>query len=222
MAVLGLFFVYLSAIKSMLRPMKLMVVTMPTFFVEEDKILTALFEEGLDVLHLRKPQTPAMFAERLLTLIPKKFHSRIVIHEHFYLKEEFGLKGVHLNAHNPSEPHDHYGHVSCTCRSLEEVKKQKPLHDYVFLHPVYDSISQAGGISPFLPEDLRRAQRDRIIDSNVVALGGITADRILEVKDLGFGGAALMGDLWLRFDVRTTESYRELIEYFREIRRLAD
>ncbi len=34
--------------------MKLIVVTTPTFFVEEDKIITALFEEGLDVLHLRK------------------------------------------------------------------------------------------------------------------------------------------------------------------------
>ena len=29
--------------------MKLIVVTAPTFFVEEDKIITALFEEGLDI-----------------------------------------------------------------------------------------------------------------------------------------------------------------------------
>lgn len=29
--------------------MKLIVVTTPTFFVEEDKIITALFEEGLDL-----------------------------------------------------------------------------------------------------------------------------------------------------------------------------
>ena len=50
--------------------MKLIVVTTPTFFVEEDKIITALFEEGLDILHLRKPETPAMYSERLLTLIP--------------------------------------------------------------------------------------------------------------------------------------------------------
>ena len=35
--------------------MKLIVVTTPTFFVEEDKIMTALFEEGLAVLHHRKP-----------------------------------------------------------------------------------------------------------------------------------------------------------------------
>ena len=58
--------------------MKLIVVTTPTFFVEEDKIITALFEEGLDILHLRKPETPAMYSERLLTLIPEKYHRRIV------------------------------------------------------------------------------------------------------------------------------------------------
>lgn len=81
------------------------VVTTPTFFVEEDKIITALFEEGLDILHLRKPETPAMYSERLLTLIPEKYHRRIVTHEHFYLKEEFNLMGIHLNARNPSEPH---------------------------------------------------------------------------------------------------------------------
>jgi len=66
--------------------MKLIVVTTPTFFVEEDKIITALFEEGLDILHLRKPETPAMYSERLLTLIPEKYHRRIVTHEHFYMK----------------------------------------------------------------------------------------------------------------------------------------
>ena len=64
--------------------------------MEEDKIITALFEEGLDTLHLRKPGTAPMFAERLLTLIPEQYHKRIVVHGHFYLKEEYKLKGIHL------------------------------------------------------------------------------------------------------------------------------
>ena len=80
--------------------MKLIVVTAPTFFVEEDQIITALFEEGLDILHLRKPETPAMYSERLLTLIPSIYHKRIVTHEHFYLQEEFQLMGIHLRLHH--------------------------------------------------------------------------------------------------------------------------
>ena len=35
--------------------MKLVVMTQPTFFVEEDKIIASLFDEGLDALHLFKP-----------------------------------------------------------------------------------------------------------------------------------------------------------------------
>ena len=41
--------------------MKLIVVTAPTFFVEEDQIITALFEEGMDILHLRMPCMPNGF-----------------------------------------------------------------------------------------------------------------------------------------------------------------
>ena len=64
--------------------MKLIVITTPTFFTEEDQIITALFEEGLDYLHLRKPGTEPIYAERLLTLIPEQYHKRIVVHDHFY------------------------------------------------------------------------------------------------------------------------------------------
>ena len=108
--------------------MKLIVVTAPTFFVEEDKIITALFEEGLDILHLRKPETPAMYSERLLTLIPEKYHKRIITHEHFYLQEEFSLMGIHLNTRNSKEPHDYSGHISCTCHSLLAGERDAGLH----------------------------------------------------------------------------------------------
>ena len=54
--------------------MKLILLTPPDFFVEEDKILTALFEEGLDLLHLRKPDTEPVYSERLLTLLPESHH----------------------------------------------------------------------------------------------------------------------------------------------------
>lgn len=62
-------------------------------------------------------ETPAMYSERLLTLIPDKYHRRIVTLEHFYLKEEFNLMGIHLNARNPKEPHDYY--VTSAVRAIQ-------------------------------------------------------------------------------------------------------
>ena len=77
--------------------MKLIVMTKSTFFVEEDKILSSLFEEGLENLHLYKPGSEPMYSERLLTLLSDSYYKRITVHDHFYLKEEYGLRGIHLN-----------------------------------------------------------------------------------------------------------------------------
>lgn len=200
--------------------MKLIVVTTPTFFVEEDKIITELFEEGLDILHLRKPETPAMYAERLLTLIPEKYHRRIVTHEHFYLKEEFNLMGIHLNTRNPKEPHDYSGHISCTCHTLEEVKNRKHFYDYLFMSPVFDCITKEGVSSAFSALDLRQASKEHIIDSKVMALGGITPDNILQIKDYGFGGAVIMGDLWNKFNMRSDRDYLEIIRHFTKLKNM--
>ncbi len=202
--------------------MKLIVVTSPAFFVEEDKIITSLFEEGLDILHLRKPETSAMFSERLLTLIPRQYHKRIITHEHFYLKEEFNLRGIHLNARNPKEPHDYAGHISYTCHTIEELKQKKHFYDYVFLTPIYDCITKEGVLSGFRPEELRQAGKERIIDNQVMALGGITPDNILEIKDFGFGGAAISGDLWNKFDRHKDRDYMGIIRHFRMLKKMSE
>lgn len=202
--------------------MKLIVVTAPTFFVEEDKIITTLFEEGLDILHLRKPETPAMYSERLLTLIPKQYHKRIVTHEHFYLQEEFNLMGIHLNVRNPKEPHDFSGHISCTCHSLDEVRNKKHFYDYLFLSPIYDCITKDGVSSGFEAKELRQAGKERIIDNKVMALGGITPNNILEIKDYGFGGAVVVGDLWNKFNACTDRDYLEVIRHFKKLKEMAD
>ena len=63
--------------------MKLILMTRPEFFVEEHQILTALFDEGLDTLHLRKPNSEPVYSERLLSLIPDGYRKKIVVHDHF-------------------------------------------------------------------------------------------------------------------------------------------
>lgn len=200
--------------------MKLIVITSPTFFIEEDKIITVLFEEGLDILHLRKPETPAMYSERLLTLIPEKYHKRIVTHEHFYLKKEFNLMGVHLNSRNQKEPHDYAGHISSSCRSLEDLKRKKHFYDYVFLRPMYDT--ETGLLTDYSAEDLRKSVKEKLIDNNVMAFGGITPENILEVKDFGFGGAVVMNNLWDKFDSCNDKDYVALIEHFKMLKEMAD
>lgn len=202
--------------------MKLYVITTPTFFVEEHNIINALFEEGLDGLHLRKPDSQPIYSERLLRLIDHRWHKRIVVHDHFYLKSEFSLRGIHLNRRNPEPPRNYRGQLTRSCHSISELREWKPRLAYAFLSPIYDSISKTGYASAFSTQTLEMAAEDGTIDSKVVALGGIDTANITQVRNIGFGGAALMGTLWNRFDNHSSSSYSDLIKHFHTLRKLAD
>lgn len=202
--------------------MKLILLTPPDFFVEEDKILTALFEEGLDILHLRKPGTEPVYSERLLTLLPQSCLNQIVVHDHFYLRDEFNLKGIHLNSRNPEPPSHYKGHISKSFHDLETLKNEKKQFSYSFLSPIFDSISKSDYTAAFDMEVLKKVASQGIIDKKVMALGGITCENMRTIKDLGFGGAVVLGDLWNRFNIHSTLDYKELINHFRKLRKAAD
>lgn len=202
--------------------MKLILITTPTFFTEEDQILTALFEEGLDILHVRKPQSDALYTERLLSLLPAQYHKRIVLHDHFQLTREFNLMGIHLNHRNPEPPVGYGGHISCSCHSIDDVRRRKGPCDYVFLSPIFDSISKNNYSPAYTRTQLMQAAKAGIIDRKVIALGGVNTVNMLHVKELGFGGAAVLGDVWSRFSLFDTVSYKSLLSHFRKLKSLAE
>ena len=216
------FFVFFCNANSDIKLMKLILLTPPDSFVEEDKILSALFEEGLDLLHLRKPGTEPVYSERLLTLLPESHHDQIVVHDHFYLKDEFNLRGIHLNSRNPEAPAGYKGHISKSFHHLDELKAEKKAFNYAFLSPIFDSISKSDYTAAFDMKTLEEASARGIIDKKVMALGGITTENMAVVKDLGFGGVVILGDLWNRFNIHSTLDYKELINHFRKLRKAAD
>lgn len=199
--------------------MKLILLTNEEFFVEEDQIISLLFEEGLDVLHLRKPGSDPVYSERLLTLLPDEYHKQIVVHDHFYLKKEFNLMGIHLNSRNPEPPAGYKGHVSKSLHSLEEVTAEKKKFDYVFLSPIFDSISKSGYPSAFDRTLLESAHKSGVIDHRVMALGGVSLQNIPIIKDCGFGGVVIKGDLWNRFDIHSNKDFKSLLDHFKMLRK---
>lgn len=202
--------------------MKLILMTPPKFFIEEHLILNELFEEGLDILHIRKPNTEAVYTERLLSLISEKFRKRIVLHDNFYLKNEYNLKGIHLNSRNPELPLKYKGHISCSCHTPEEVIAHKKTCNYVFLSPIFNSISKEDYQSNFTLSELEQLAKQKVIDRKVMALGGIHLGNIQKIKDLGFGGAVILGDIWNRFNIHSTESYKDLITHFHKLKKASE
>ena len=199
--------------------MKLIIMTKSTFFVEEDKILTTLFEAGLDNLHLYKPGSEPVFSERLLTLLPDNYYGRITVHDHFYLKEEFNLRGIHINNTQTQPPLGYRGNISRTCKSIVDLKDTKKCSNYVFLKTIFDSQSNPADKSTLTMDELKEASRRGLIDKRVYAMGGMNLNNISLAKDLGFGGVVICGDLWNRFDILGGLDYKELISHFEKLRK---
>lgn len=204
--------------------MKLIVLSTPNFFVEEDQILTALFEEGLDLLHIRKPASEPVLSERLLTLIPSQYHKNIVVHNHFYLKEEYGLRGIHLSQQEPIKPRDYRGKTTCTCYTLDQLAEERKngYHDYIFLDSIFSGITEDHRPSSFTTDQLHEAARKGHIDRKVMASGGISLENIQQLTEFGFGGAVVCGDLWQRFDVHRGLDYKSLLSHFRHLRKATE
>ena len=187
--------------------MKWIIITSPEFLSGEAIFIDKLFLQGLDLLHIRKPDAPLEAYKRFLLQIPKQWYSRIVLHEHFALAEEFGLHGIHLNRRCSVAPNAFHGSISCSCHTIEEVITQKESKDYVFLSPIFDSISKVGYQAAFSPTSLKQAAIENVIDEKVIALGGLTANNIPLVKEWHFGGVALLGDIWKRMSDPQVDEY---------------
>lgn len=200
--------------------MKLIIMTKSTFFVEEDKILVTLFEEGMDNLHLYKPETSPVYSERLLSLIPEDYYNKITVHDHFYLKDEYRLSGIHIDTPNLTPPFNYKGHISRTCTKLEQLKDMKKQSNYVFLRNIFDSQSEPDQKSNFTMNELEMAASSGLIDKKVYALGGMNMDNLQVAKELGFGGVVICGDLWNRFDIHNQTDYKELINHFERLRKI--
>ncbi len=161
----------------------------------EAAVITSLLDAGADFVHLRHPDALVADVRRIIEDIPYRLRNRIKLHGHFELVWEMNLGGLHLNGRCPKAPVGYRGPLSLTCHSIEEVKAATVAgcYDYVTLSPIFESISKVGyGGNAFTEADLALIDRA----DNVVALGGITTERIESLARYPFAGFALLGHVW--------------------------
>ena len=175
--------------------MKIIVITSPEIIPGEVSLINTLMEGGVWRLHIRKPQASLEEVRQLIEGIDRRWYPQLSLHDHHALAMEYGC-GIHLNVRHPLAPECWQGTVSASCHSIEEVEERKKTCDYVFLSPIFNSISKQGYASAFSEEQLREASLRGIIDQSVIALGGITPKRLPEIEHWGFGGAAFLGHVW--------------------------
>ncbi|MCF0166859.1 MAG: thiamine phosphate synthase [Bacteroidales bacterium] len=174
-------------------------ITKEDFFEGEAAAIMKLLDARVSRMHIRKPDASLAEVEALIRGIRPEYYRRLTIHYQLELQPQMGLGGVHLNVRRPMLPayiDRRNTLVSRSCHSLKEVEEYCDEVDYLFLSPIFDSISKQGYGSKFTMQDLKEAQRAGIINEKVVAMGGVTSNRIATISSLGFGGAALLGALW--------------------------
>ena len=171
--------------------MKWIVITAAEAVENETVICNLLFAAGLEILHLRKPGWRTEGYEQFITAIEPRYRERIVVHDHYELVDKYRLRGIHLRSGEAGK-HALYPKVnSISCHSVEEIRSLPFRPSYCFLSPVFDSISKAGYSSPFgqVPEV-------KECPVPVIALGGITPERVDACREAGFAGVAVLGYLW--------------------------
>ncbi len=182
--------------------MKLIVVTPPDYHADEQIHINRMFEQGLPILHLRKPGFNHEALSGYLEKIAPEYHTRIVIHSCYELINDFDLRGLHITGADIGDKKRIIRQykkwdglsISSSYHELKELKIFDPEINYVFLSPVFDSISKKNYKARFNTIELTEALKSAKID--VIALGGLRLTNMHEIKGLGFKGMAFLGAVW--------------------------
>jgi thiamine-phosphate pyrophosphorylase len=191
------------------------VISNPQFISNEIAIINSLFNDGLEVLHLRKPEADVLEMSKFISQIDNRFHSQIMIHSHYELLNSFNLRGIHFTEKTKCRQ-DEFANVTCkksrTVHELADLNLVKSFIDYVFLSPLFPSVSKVGYSKQWNFEEMKRdLYRKRNFE--IVALGGITLDNMKQIRELGFNDFALLGSIWEL--VKAGCSTEQLIETYR-------
>ena len=170
----------------------IILISNPTPVKDEHKIISQIFDEGLEIFHLRKKEYPESELRTFIENIPEKYRRKIVLHSHYHLAGEYGLRGIHVPDTFKGEMPD--GTLSVSFHTVEEIQKSQLPFDYGLLSPVFDSISKEGYKSRFNAGELKLFLKDT--KAKIIVLGGIDEDKIETVMEMGFSGIALLGAVW--------------------------
>ncbi|BBO75105.1 thiamine phosphate synthase [Desulfosarcina widdelii] len=183
--------------------MKLIVISPPKEFLDEPRVVGSILKQSSAVFHLRKPGYSHEKLVAYLKRIPGGLHGRIMVHGHPDLIDQFALKGVHfaesrrrqdwrtIQSLRQQRPDCS---ISSSFHRIDDITQDAFAFDYIFLSPIFDSISKQDYLAAFDTGALKRFLSGT--GHKVVALGGVDGRRIATAAAMGFWGVAVLGAVW--------------------------
>lgn len=180
--------------------MKLIIISPPDTISHEAETINALFDEGLQVYHLRKPGWSAMEMEFVVSRINPQHLDRVSLHNNHVHRTDWGIARLHFPEKErlkmPEELFEDFAKhstLSTSVHSPEGLISLSKSFSYTFGGPMFPSISKPGYQSAVTwnKNSVTKQQGMKLI-----ALGGIDENNIVDVISSGFGGAAVLGAIW--------------------------
>jgi thiamine-phosphate pyrophosphorylase len=182
--------------------MQIVVISPESKDPREVPAMKRFFEAGLERYHVRKPSWTSAELEAWLGGIPVEWRPRIVLHEHHALVEKLGLGGRHDKGFGNPPP----GALSRSCHDLPSLRQHLGAYESILFGPVFPSLSKPGyGPAAGFPwyelwALLRQTKRTGAPGAQrpacVLAIGGVTVQRLFRCDEIGFDGAAVLGAVW--------------------------
>ncbi len=178
--------------------MQPIIISNPVSLPNEINRINQLFDDGLELLHLRKPGYPEQEYRSLIESIKPGFHKRLVLHQFHSIAEEFDIHRLHFPKQKRRETTDweqYSGFIlSTSVHSIEEFNDLPNCFEYAFLSPVFLSISKAGYVSE--KNLLEEVKKRTNFHTKLIALGGITFENGQLAIENGFDNVAMLGAIW--------------------------
>ncbi|WP_300690283.1 thiamine phosphate synthase [Chryseobacterium sp.] len=157
-----------------------------------------MFQEGLDLLHIRKPQMALQEMIGYINKIDALFYPQLVLHTHYDLGRDFGISRFHFREIDRLEekqrPFTEENVISTSVHDITTYNALGKEWEYTFISPFFPSISKKGyGENSTVLESIKHR---RNLDVKLIALGGIDLAHIQEALDAGADGVALLGAVW--------------------------
>jgi thiamine-phosphate pyrophosphorylase len=175
----------------------IIVITPEEFVQNETDIINELFQEGLDLLHIRKPFISSEEMTDFIQKVDAKFHCQLVLHSHYDLAKKFNISRLHfreIDRQNGLYTSFADKTISTSVHDIEAFNKLTNEWEYAFISPVFPSISKKGyGENSNILNEIKRRQNS---DVKLITLGGINENNINEVFSNRVDGVALLGVIW--------------------------
>ena len=180
----------------------MIVITNPIPIPNEIDTIHSLFENGLELLHIRKPDFSETEMNAFLSEIKSDFRQQLVLHSHHQLASVFNVNRIHFTEKTRIETFEESlknwkkngFSLSTSIHQMIDFEKLSALFDYAFFGPVFESISKPKYASNLnFKKELEHRKNNK---TALLAVGGIIADKIKTALEYGFDDVALLGTIW--------------------------